>query len=55
MSVGSPVKIAAFIHDLLTAMLLPEKLAVVKVAGHLADTFARYDNDAADRAAKHAT
>ena len=55
-SVGSPVKNAAFIDGLLTAMLLPEKLAVVKVAGHSkADTFARYGNDAADRAAKDAT
>ena len=44
-SSGSPVKNAVFIDGLLTAMLLPDKLAVVKVAGHSkADTFTRYGN-----------
>ena len=33
-SSGSPVKNAVYIDGLLTAMLRPDKLAVVKVAGH---------------------
>ena len=55
-SSGSPVKNAVYIDGLLTAMLRPDKLAVVKVAGHSkAETFTRHGNDHADRAAKHVT
>ena len=52
-SAGTPVKNAKYIHDLLAAMHLPERLAVVKVPGHSkADSFTRYGNDSADQAAK---